>query len=108
MTEEPAATRRLTGPPVFMKTGTAAKFILQQSCFYLFHYSDFFQFFRFFRFPLFPPNIPKIFRTEKRHRRADSFFTSLCFRFPGAFLAVGKRPPAPPNGSFPDRYRLLC
>ena len=33
MTEEPAATRRLTGPPVFMKTGTAAKFILQQSLF---------------------------------------------------------------------------
>ena len=25
MTKEPAATRRLTGPPVFMKTGTAAK-----------------------------------------------------------------------------------
>ena len=25
LTEEPAATRRLTGPPVFMKTGTAAK-----------------------------------------------------------------------------------
>lgn len=68
MTEEPAATRRLTGPPVFMKTGLLQNLFCSSPCFYLFHYSDFFQFFRFFRFPLFPPNIPKIFRTGKRHR----------------------------------------
>ena len=92
MTEEPAATRRLTGPPV------SISFIIPIS----FNSSDSFDFLYFRRISR-KSSVPK-----KDTARADSFFASLCFRFPGAFLAVGKRPPAPPNGSFPDRYRLLC